>query len=222
MARVEHIAEGITLHLGDCRDILPHLPKVDAVVTDPPYGVGLKYASHNDSDLVDWLDLARNAAPCVAFSPGVANFTSFPKPDWTLAWWKPNSMGRVTVGFNTWEPVLVYGKTTGKKTHDSFVVSVAPQEDTGDHPCPKPLGWAEQVIERVGGGTICDPFMGSGTTGVAAVRMGRKFIGIEIEPSYFDIAVRRIIDATKQTDLFINKPEPAKQLALTMQKADDQ
>ena len=99
-----------TLWRGDCREILPTLGRVDAVVTDPPYGVGLAYASHDDDELVDWLPLARRCADVVAFSPGVANITAFPKPEWTLAWWKPNSMGRVCVGFNTWEPVLVYGK----------------------------------------------------------------------------------------------------------------
>lgn len=64
------------------------------------------------------------------------------------------------------------------------------------------------------GQTILDPFMGSGTTGVAAVKLGRKFIGIEIEPKYFDIACRRISEALKQPDMFIEKPKPAKQETL--------
>jgi site-specific DNA-methyltransferase (adenine-specific) len=66
------------------------------------------------------------------------------------------------------------------------------------------------------GRTICDPFMGSGTTGVAAVKLGRKFIGIEIEPKYFDIAVRRIAEATRQGDMFIEKPKPAVQEAMKL------
>jgi DNA modification methylase len=198
--RIERIGNA-TLYLGDCREVLPTLGKVDAVVTDPPYGVGLQYASHDDSVLVDWLSTARTIAGVVAFSPGVLNFTSFPKPEWTLAWWKPNSMGRVCVGFNTWEPVLIYGKVTGKKTHDSFIASISPQADTEDHPCPKPVEWAKQIIDRVGGELILDPFMGSGTTGVACVRLGRRFIGIEIELRYFDIACRRIEQAQRQGDL---------------------
>lgn len=203
------------LLLGDCLEVLPLLGKVDAVVTDPPYGVGLNYASHDDSQLVEWLPLARTVARVVAFTPGVGNFTSFPKPEWTLAWWKPNSMGRVCVGFNTWEPVLVYGKATGKKTHDSFVVSVSPQADTGNHPCPKPVGWAEQVIERVGGETILDPFMGSGTTGVACVKLGRKFIGIEIDEGYFEIACDRVRKAYSQPDMFVQRaPEPVQEAML--------
>jgi DNA modification methylase len=215
MSRIQHIGDA-TLYLGDCREILPTLERVDAVVTDPPYGVGLEYASHDDSVLVEWLALARAMASVVAFSPGVSNFTLFPKPEWTLAWWKPNSMGRVCVGFNTWEPVLVYGKASGKKAHDSFVVSVAPQIDTGGHPCPKPIGWAEQVIERVAAdcSSILDPFMGSGTTGIAALKLGHKFIGVEIDPTYFDIACRRIEEAWKQPRLFEEPKPKAEQLQL--------
>ena len=69
-------------------------------------------------------------------------------------------------------------------------------------------------IERLKGRTILDPYMGSGTTGVAAVKLGRKFIGIEIEPAYFDIACRRISEALKQPDLFIAPPVKAKQETL--------
>ena len=66
-------------------------------------------------------------------------------------------------------------------------------------------------VQRIPGETILDPFMGSGTTGVAAVKLGRKFIGIEIEPKYFDIACKRISDALKQPDMFIERPKPVKQ-----------
>ena len=77
------------------------------------------------------------------------------------------------------------------------------------HPCPKPLGFMERLIERatLDGETVLDPFMGSGTTGVACARLGRRFIGVEIEPRYFDIACRRIEDAQRQGDMF--RPQPA-------------
>ena len=78
------------------------------------------------------------------------------------------------------------------------------------HPTQKPLELMK-FCARMTSGTILDPFMGSGTTGVAAVRLGRAFIGIEIEPKYFDIACRRISEALKQPDMFIEKPKPAKQ-----------
>ncbi len=75
-----------------------------------------------------------------------------------------------------------------------------------EHPTQKPVAVMRQCIEMMSAEIILDPFMGSGTTGVAAVKLGRRFIGIEIEPRYFDIACRRIEEATRQPDLFI---EPA-------------
>ena len=93
--------------------------------------------------------------------------------------------------------------------------SVAMQ-DGKEHPTQKPLDVMKWCIERLPSGcsTILDPFMGSGTTGVACVKLGRKFIGIEIEPKYFDIACKRISEALKQPDFFVEKPKPAKQEAL--------
>jgi len=86
------------------------------------------------------------------------------------------------------------------------------------HPTQKPIAVMEWVLREVteDGQVILDPFMGSGTTGVAAVKLGRKFIGIEIEPKYFDIACRRISDALKQPDMFIERPAPVKQEALDL------
>ena len=85
----------------------------------------------------------------------------------------------------------------------------------GEHPTEKPISLMCELLADFTnkGQTILDPFMGSGTTGVAAVKMGRQFIGIEREPKYFDIAVKRISDALKQPDLFIEKPKPVKQEA---------
>jgi site-specific DNA-methyltransferase (adenine-specific) len=198
------------MYLGDCLEILPTLPKVDAVITDPPYGVGLKYESHDDSrnGYAEWC--ARWFAACqaatagpIGISCGVGNLQMWPSADWVLCWNKPNSMGRAATGWNTWEPVLVYGKIAGVRTHDSFSVAVVPQIDTGDHPCPKPVGWGVEVLKRLTaeGAVVCDPFTGSGTTGVAAIKTGRSFIGIEIEPKYFDIACERIENAQRQTSL---------------------
>jgi len=201
-----------TLYLGDCRDVLPTIGAVDAVVTDPPYGVGFKYATHDDSaeGYDDWCRLwfadcrAITTGP-IAISCGIGNLQTWEKADWVLCWNKPNSMGRAMTGWNTWEPVLVYGKIRGVRTHDSFTVSLAPQPDTETHPCPKPVGWAREILHRLtrGADIVLDPFMGSGTTGVAAVQMGRKFIGIERDEGYFDIACRRIEQAQRQADMFI-------------------
>jgi site-specific DNA-methyltransferase (adenine-specific) len=86
----------------------------------------------------------------------------------------------------------------------------------GEHPTEKPVSLMRELVGLFSdpSHTILDPFMGSGTTGVACVKLGRRFIGIEIEPKYFDIACKRIEAATKQPDLFIEQPSPAKQLNL--------
>lgn len=86
----------------------------------------------------------------------------------------------------------------------------------GHHPTTKPLELMEWCIQQLPheSSVVLDPFMGSGTTGVACVKLGRKFVGIEIEPKYFDIACKRISSALKQPDFFVEKPKPAKQEAL--------
>lgn len=210
----EEIIGRARLILGDCRDILPTLPKVDAVITDPPYGVGFVYASHDDTPVgyaewcAEWFsDLKRICDGPIAISCGMANICDWPKPTWVMAWHKPAAMGRCAVGFNNWEPVLLYGKPNGVHGADVIRAPIVPDADLDGHPCPKPLGWAVGVIHRIAdkSQTILDPFMGSGTTGVAAVQMGKQFIGIEREPRYFDIACKRIEDAQRQGDFFVGR-----------------
>jgi site-specific DNA-methyltransferase (adenine-specific) len=204
----------IELKLGDCLEFMKGLDtaSVDAVITDPPYNVGLNYSDgDNREDYAEWCsewlkETRRISRGCVAISCGIGNLISWnniDKPDWVMAWVKRNSIKRVATGWNTWEPVLIYGKILGKKTHDSFIVNMAAQKDTGTHPCPKPLGWALELIDRATkeGMTVFDPFMGSGTTGVACVKLGRNFIGCEINPDYFAIAQRRIAEAQLQAPL---------------------
>ena len=95
--------------------------------------------------------------------------------------------------------------------HDHF--STACGFDDNGHPCPKPVAYSRWLVQRAAepGKTIIDPFMGSGTTGVACAKLGRKFIGIEIEEKYFDIACDRIQKACDQPDLFIESPKKAVQ-----------
>ena len=204
---VETIGDA-TLYLGDCLEILPTLGPVDAVVTDPPYGVGKGYASHDDTqDNLGELIPKIFVAPAVVITPGVCNVHRYPKPEWILCWWKPNAMGRsVVANCNVWEPILVYGcgYVFGR---DGIEVSISPQPGI-DHPCPKPLRLFEWIVEKIKAQIILDPFMGSGTTGVACINLGRKFIGIEIEPRYFDIACKRIREAW-ETRPRLFAPEPA-------------
>ena len=205
---------GVELYLGDCLDVMPGLGPVDAVVTDPPYGTlvegsknshrAMTYLSSDDEEH-RWYELMKRFVP---MAHRLASFTVIPackinrlgwwfqtfEPDWMLAWYKGSPGHRSHVGFNDWEPMLVWGKPP-KAMHDCFQTRCG--FDVPGHPCPKPLEWAIWLCERAAesGQVVLDPFMGSGTTGVASVQLGRKFIGIEIEPRYFEVAVRRIEDA---------------------------
>jgi DNA modification methylase len=122
----------------------------------------------------------------------------------------------------SWDPVIFWGRPRTdpsvdvKDYHLQMLAPFGAGRVRIDHPCPRPIEQVEYVVESfvLRGETILDPFMGSGTTGVAAIKLGRKFIGIEIEPKYFDIACRRIEEATRQPDMFIERPKPMVQEAL--------
>jgi site-specific DNA-methyltransferase (adenine-specific) len=211
---VEQIGD-CTLYLGDCLDVLPTLGKVDAVVTDPPYNLGINYGSlTNDRRIdyerwcTDWFTgLEPICSETIAISCGVANISMWchiKEPAWILCWHKSFSVSHGAFGFSNWEPVLIYGKTgRHERWSDYFHATFVKDVSTNGHPCPKPIGWATGLssIVSFSGDTVLDPFMGSGTTGVACVKTGRKFIGIEIDPTYFDIACKRIEAATLQLRL---------------------
>ena len=204
----------ITLHQGDCLEYLKTLApgSVDAVVTDPPYNVGFSYSSTNDkrADYAEWCvawlaQLERVCSGPIAISVGQSNLSMWAKikpPTWWMAWWKPAAMGRCVVGFNNWEPIALYGKPHNAGC-DVIRATIKPDPSLAGHPCPKPLEWATQQISVLvpSIATILDPFMGSGTTGVACVRTGRNFIGCEIDPGYYAIAQKRIADEQAKTAL---------------------
>lgn len=181
---------GITIYHGDCRDILPSLPKVDLVLTDPPYGVG--FASWDEKFTFDWFELFKNFR--IAFTPGISNVHKYPPPYWIMGWGKPGSTRRnISGGFNSWEPILIYGK---RKIMTDFIYlpDCANHSDIKGHPCPKPAKLLTFLMKQLSdeNETILDPFMGSGTTLRAAKDLGRKAIGIEIEEKYCEIAVKRL------------------------------
>ncbi len=185
-----------TLYLGDCLEILPTLPKVDAVITDPPYGMRKSFWDANIK--TDWLEQVRHL-PVACFS-GVVGMRDYPTPQWVGAWVRIASTQRIGAlkGFNNWEPILFYGM----QSLDNDVISTPNiHEDTG-HPTTKPIELMRRLIAKMPAGIVADPFMGSGTTGVACAQLGRKFIGIEIEPKYFDIACERIDNAYRQKRMF--------------------
>ena len=212
----EEIIGDARLILGDCRDVLPTIT-ADAIVTDPPYGIGFEYASHDDDPqkwfplMNDVIPLCRHAAPFVIMPVCMITRISWwyenHKPDWLVAWYKGSPGHRSAIGFNDWEPHVVWGPPI-LAMHDHF--STPCGFDDNGHPCPKPESYARWLVSRAAprDGKIIDPFMGSGTTGVACAKLGRKFIGIEIDPGYFDIACKRIQKAYDQPDMFISPPHP--------------
>ena len=230
--RSERIGDA-TLYLGDCREILPTLGKVDAVVTDPPYGVNLTgklwhsttrgksvksattYASYNDTAenfrdvVVPALEAAIATAKCALVFMAGSTLWDLPRGAAIGGVFLPAATGRISWGFQSFMHCALYGK-------DPYLAAGLGARATGQyglygndankvlHPCAKPIDAMVWVVNRASlwNQTILDPFMGSGTTGVACAKLGRKFIGIEIEPKYFDIACKRIDDAYRQPRLF--------------------
>lgn len=203
-----------TLYLGDCRDILPMLDKVDAVVTDPPYGMNfqsnhrkekhLKIADDHDESLLLWACNLRASHSKYVFCRW-DNLWSVPKPKSLITWVKDNhSMGDLKHEHGRQTEVALFYAEEGHFFPNGRPNDVVKAARTGNgfHPTEKPVGLMSVVCSWTNG-IILDPFMGSGTTGVAAVQMGRNFIGIEREPKYFDIACKRIDDAQRQGDMFI-------------------
>ena len=202
-------SDRVTLYHGDCLAILPTLEagSVDAVVSDPPYGVGLKYRSFDDArDAIKemakaWVPECRRIAKIVAFTPGKGNEWLYDEPTWTLSWASKAGQGMCRWGFQCVHPILVYGKCPylarglGGRPDTLFLTTCKPSVGKDQHPCAKPIEVMEWLVNRVdptGHAAILDPFMGSGTTGVACVKTGRRFIGIEIDERYCEIAAKRI------------------------------
>jgi site-specific DNA-methyltransferase (adenine-specific) len=233
--RVEQIGNA-TLYLGDCRDVLPQITSADALITDPPFGVGFKYASHDDRpDAYEdgygaWLWRIIEAAEAILTpgapvfiwqaSPNVRRFTEWFPRDWRLFVAAKNFVQmRPTAMQWSYDPVIVWWKagakpwSDGTASRDFHIANTAPVVATPNnlekaHPCPRPVDQMSHVVIQWcrPGGTVLDPFMGSGTTGVAAVSLGRSFVGIEKDAAYFDIARRRLEKANRQADLFASLP----------------
>jgi DNA modification methylase len=215
-----------TLYLGDCMDVLPTLPKVDAVICDPPYGMNWNTDStrftgggspgidrpriigdNKEFDPEPFLKLSDN---CLFW--GSNHFAKNLPVGKTLIWIKQQP-----VSFGAFLSDAEIGWASGGNGVWAFFnprsIATAVKEGLGNvaHPTQKPIALMKWCIDQHGKSeTILDPFMGSGTTGVAAIQLGRKFIGIEREPKYFDIACQRIEQAVAQGQLF--EPEPQKQI----------
>lgn len=247
----------VTLYCGDCREILPTLGKVDAVVTDPPYSSGgamrsdrnrptsekymmtgtLKEYDEFSGDnrdqrsltlwCSDWMAQCRQVTrqggallcfidwrnlPCIIDAVQVGGWVYRGIVPWDKTeatrpqkgWFRAQVEYIVTASAGT----LLQGAASPGIAQKGYI-RVGVHGEEKEHTAGKPVELITELLRtREDWETILDPFMGSGTTGVAAVKLGRRFIGIEIEPKYFDIACRRIEEATKQPDMFV-EPQPA-------------
>jgi DNA modification methylase len=198
--------DGITIYHADCREILPHLPKVDLVLTDPPYGVAFggkntKYTTRNnkgylsgDSEDIgpEVIKSVLNYQDTVIVFPGIRLLSKYPTSNDMGCIYCPSGAGVGPWGFVNFHPFLCYGR---RSTAGSYPLSMSSfhTSDKCGHPCPKPVEWMQWCINLIPNAKeILDPFMGSGTTLVAAKRLHRQAIGIEIEERYCEIAVKRL------------------------------
>jgi DNA modification methylase len=208
--------DGITIYHGDCREILPMLvyPAIDAVVTDPPWGLGElsgttskirnrnNYASHDDTEeyvrsavvpiirealmLAGGRGLIACGVPCMFF---------YDRPRAVGGFYQPAAVGMSPWGFAGFNPVLFYGKDPRDgRGQNSVMTKLTQRASSDEHPCAKPIDAMMWMVNKAttNGQSILDPFMGSGTTLVAAKQLGRKAVGIEIEEKYCEIAVKRL------------------------------
>jgi len=213
--RVEHIGDA-TLYLGDCRDVLPTLGKVDAVVTDPPYGINIGSSGRiGSSKIVEVREYGKfswdQSAPtdelikqirCAARWSIIfgGNFYTLPPTSCWLVWDKLNT-GDFADCELAWTNLP---KAVRRLRYLWNGCMRANGEVRGDHPTQKPIGVMAWVLQQLPPDcrTVLDPFMGSGTTGVACVKAGLTFTGIEREERYFEAACRRIEEAHRQPRLF--------------------
>lgn len=217
------------LYQGDCMDVMQGLGRVDAVVTDPPYGIGAAsgsfigtkkrgnskaaprdYGDKNwDSEPADmsWMDVN---VPSIVWG---GNFLSLPNTKKWLVWDKKND----GMGFADCE--IAWTNLDGAIRifrHEWSGFRMGSEQGTQrSHPTQKPIAVMEWCLGFLPDAqTILDPFMGSGTTLVACAKKGRKGIGIELDPEYFDIACKRVEEAYNQPDLFVAPPVVHKQESL--------
>lgn len=227
MSRKEVIGDA-TLYLGDCMEILPTLPKVDAVITDPPYGMGL------DTDYSGF-DQRRGQRAGKQYAPVAGDDKPFDPSPWLAigkkhifwgaqyfahslqengGWLVFNKRGDglpSQLAFGDCELAWTDLDRQSVRMHSQVWHGPARFHHEGaHHPTQKSIALMRWCIEQAGRpGVVLDPYMGSGTTGCAAVELGLRFIGIELVPEYFDIACRRIEQAYKQRPLFAPEPQRA-------------
>ena len=214
------------LYRGDCREILPTLERVDAVITDPVWPNAPAEMFDLDCTPAELfgsamsLVAAERIVVCLRndsdprFLLGVPSDMRFLQANW-MRYAAVGHLGRFLTGN---EVSYVFGKWPTSKPGRRNLPAIAPVQSRpisrDGHPCPRSPMHMEWLVENWSDGTVLDPFMGSGTTGMACAQAGRPFIGIEVEPEYFGLACRRIEDAQRQKSLFEPQAPMAEQTAL--------
>lgn len=210
-----------TLYLGDCLEVMPLLGQFDAVVTDPPYGIKADEAAHKNGGNYGWKEYAKTQWDRSRPSKEFFNLAMSKSKDQII--WGGNYFSDMlppSMRWLSWDKGqrnfsladIELAWTSQHKASRTFDYARGKiMKDGKHHPTQKPIElmvWCIKFLPKAK--TILDPFMGSGTTGVACVKLGRKFTGIELDPNYFDIACKRIEEAYRQPDMFL---EEAKQKA---------
>ena len=206
---------------GNCIDEMESMvnsgTKVDATITDPPYGIDYEYDGYSDDFTTlkgmssHFLTLAHELAPTTAIFAGVTTIDVWQYPSWRLAWVRPAGVNRSKWGFSCWTPIAVYGDDpylkAGKGARSDVFIDYRPKRpDNVDHPCVKPLTIMRWLIQRVcpDAKMVLDPFAGSCSTGIACLEFGINFVGIEINEKYADIGRKRMEQASRQSVMFGN------------------
>lgn len=198
--------DGITIYNGDAELVIDSFtPKqFDLCLTDLPYGVNIDYDGYDDSqqNLASLIEKIMpkllNVSDRALITCGVINIRYYPQYDWVLNFYNKAGAGSGKWGFTTWQPILAYGKDpylTNRMGRRSDTIEFSEASEINGHPCPKPLTAWKKVLLRGSVSTtdvILDPFMGSGTTLLAAKQLGRKAVGIEQSQKYCDIAIKRL------------------------------
>ena len=206
----------VELYCGDCEKILPKLTGIDAIVSDPPYGIGdlNKFGSRGKAtDAMQYRPIVGDDKPFdpkhLLVYPVVslwgANWYASRLPDsggW-LIWDKKD--GGTSDNFSDVEMAWTNAGNTARIFHHKWrgMIRASEQNEPRVHSTQKPIAVMKWNIEQLGlqpGALICDPYMGSGTTGIAALQLGYRFIGIELDEHYFDVATKRIFDARRAAD----------------------
>lgn len=233
----EEIIGDCRLILADCMDVLPTLTDYDVMITDPPYlfqatggGIGarrdyiktIEAKDINDGFDFSLLPLDKSWA-CFCSKRQLVELLQIAnnqiKKKWSLITWnKPDPTPLCGGNYLPDTEYLVHSHVTGGiygayADKSRFIVCSNESGKSVPHPTAKPLPVMQKIVSTASAPaqTILDPFMGSGTTGVACVKLGRKFIGIEREPEYFEIACKRIREAYAQPDMFVEPPKQMKQ-----------